>query len=125
MDGIRHASKPGNIQRLSGAVTLKHFMAQHPSLPAAEAAGTQRGLTIGVGLATLCLLAKPKKRRRFVNTDQLLALHDQQQRIEVEYRTMRREATPEVIRHVALKHGEGMVLYSRLNAANADRTSLR
>jgi GNAT superfamily N-acetyltransferase len=34
---------------------------------------------------------------------------------------MRREATPDVIRHVALKHGEGMVLYSRLNAENADR----
>jgi hypothetical protein len=56
-----------------------------------------------------------------VNIGQLLALHDQQQRIEVEYRTMRREATPEVIRHVALKHGEGMVLYSRLTAENADR----
>ena len=56
-----------------------------------------------------------------MNVEQLLALHDQQQRIEVEYRTMRREATPEVIRHVALKHGEGIVLYSRLNAANADR----
>jgi GNAT superfamily N-acetyltransferase len=56
-----------------------------------------------------------------VNTNQLLALHDQQQRSEVEYRTMRREATPEVIRHVALKHGEGIVLYSHLNEANADR----
>jgi GNAT superfamily N-acetyltransferase len=56
-----------------------------------------------------------------VNNSQLLALHDQQQRIEVEYRTMRREATPEVIRHIALKHGEGMVLYSHLTAENADR----
>jgi GNAT superfamily N-acetyltransferase len=56
-----------------------------------------------------------------VDIHQLLALHDQQQRLEVEFRTMRREATPEVIRHVALKHGEGVVLYSRLNAANADR----
>jgi GNAT superfamily N-acetyltransferase len=56
-----------------------------------------------------------------MNIDQLLAVHDQQQRIEVEYRTLRREVTPEVIRHVALKHGEGMVLYSRLNAENADR----
>jgi GNAT superfamily N-acetyltransferase len=56
-----------------------------------------------------------------VNIDQLLALHDQQQRIEFVERTMRREVTPEVIRHVALKHGEGIVLYSRLNAANADR----
>ncbi len=56
-----------------------------------------------------------------MNVDQLLALHDQQQRIEFESRTTRREVTPEVIRHVALKHGEGIVLYSRLNAANADR----
>ena len=56
-----------------------------------------------------------------MNVEQLLALHDQQQRIEVEYRTMRREAAPDVIRHVALKHGEGIVLYSRLNEANADQ----
>jgi GNAT superfamily N-acetyltransferase len=56
-----------------------------------------------------------------MNVDQLLALHDQQQRIEFESRTTRREATPEVIRHVALKHGEGIVLYSRLTAANVDR----
>ena len=56
-----------------------------------------------------------------MNVDQLLALHDQQQRIEFESRTTRREATPEIIRHVALKHGEGIVLYSCLNAANADR----
>ena len=59
MDGIRHASTPGNVQRLSSAVTLKHFMVQHLGLPAAAAAGTQHGLTIGDGLATLCLLAKP------------------------------------------------------------------
>ena len=52
---------------------------------------------------------------------QILALHDQHQRIEIEYRTMRREVAPDVIRHVALKHGEGMVLYSHLNTANADR----
>jgi GNAT superfamily N-acetyltransferase len=53
---------------------------------------------------------------------QLLALHERQQRIEIEYRLTRREVTPEVVRHVALKHGEeGMVLHSRLNAENADR----
>jgi len=56
-----------------------------------------------------------------MESGQLLALHDRQQRIEVEYRMMRREVTPEVIRHVALKHGEGMVLYTRLTTANADR----
>ena len=56
-----------------------------------------------------------------MNPAQLLALHDQQQRIDVEYRNLRREATPDVVRHVALKQGEGFVLYSHLNAENADR----
>ncbi len=56
-----------------------------------------------------------------MNANQILALHDQQQRIEITYRDMRREATPDVIRHVDLKHGYGVVLYSRLTAANADR----
>jgi hypothetical protein len=51
----------------------------------------------------------------------LLALHDLQQRIEIEDRTMRRECTPEVIRHVSERHGEGMVIYSHLNSENADR----
>ena len=55
---------------------------------------------------------------------QLLALHDQQQRIEIEDRTMHREATPEVIRHVSMNQGEGMVIHSRLNAENADRVIL-
>ena len=55
-----------------------------------------------------------------MDVNQILALHDRHQRIEIEYRTMRREATPDVVRHVALEHGYGMVLYSRLTAANAD-----
>ena len=53
---------------------------------------------------------------------QLLALYEQQQRIDIEYRLMRREVTPEVVRYVPLQTGvEGMVLYSHLNAENADR----
>ncbi len=52
---------------------------------------------------------------------QLLALHDQQQRIESEDRTMRREVTSEVVRHVSLNHGEGMIIHSRLTSGNADR----
>jgi GNAT superfamily N-acetyltransferase len=56
-----------------------------------------------------------------VDVTQLLDLHDQYQRIEVEYRAMRREATPDIVRHVALKHGHGMVLYSRLTDTNVDR----
>ena len=56
-----------------------------------------------------------------MNGNELLALHDQYQRIEVEYRTMRREATPDVVRHVALQHGSGIVLYAHLTDANVDR----
>jgi len=57
-----------------------------------------------------------------VDVNELLALHDQHQRIEVEHQGMRREATPDVVRHVALKHGYGgVVLYSRLSEANVDR----
>lgn len=52
---------------------------------------------------------------------QLLALHDQQQRIEIEDRTMRREVTAEVVCHVSLNHGEGMIIHSRLTSGNADR----
>lgn len=53
---------------------------------------------------------------------QLLTLHQRQQRIEIEYRLMQREVTPEVVRYVPLQAGgEGMVLYSHLNAENADR----
>ena len=56
-----------------------------------------------------------------MDTKELLGLHDRQQRIDIVYRNMRREATPEVVRHVALKHGDGIVLYSHLTAADADR----
>jgi len=56
-----------------------------------------------------------------MNTAQLLTLHDQQQRIAVEYHNMRREAAPEVVRHVALDQSEGFVMYSHLNVENADR----
>jgi GNAT superfamily N-acetyltransferase len=52
---------------------------------------------------------------------QLLALYDQHQRIEIEYRTLRREVTPDVVRHVALEHGYGVVLYSRLSEASVDQ----
>ena len=56
-----------------------------------------------------------------MNPSEILALRDQQQRIDIQYRDMQREVTPQVIHHVALKHGEGIVLYSQLNAANADQ----
>jgi GNAT superfamily N-acetyltransferase len=55
-----------------------------------------------------------------MNTNQILALYDQEQRREVEYFNMRREVTPSVIRHIPAPGagGEGVVIYSRLNAAN-------
>jgi GNAT superfamily N-acetyltransferase len=51
----------------------------------------------------------------------LLELFDHDQRIDVRYPDVRREETPFVVRHVALMEGhEGMVVYSRLNADNAE-----
>jgi hypothetical protein len=50
-----------------------------------------------------------------------LTLHDQQQRIDITYHGMRHEATPDVVRHIGLKDKWGMVLYSHLDAENADR----
>ena len=56
-----------------------------------------------------------------MDVNQLLALYDRHQRIEIEHQGMRREAVPEIVRYIAEKHGTGIVLYSRLTDANADR----
>lgn len=50
-----------------------------------------------------------------------LALLDRHQRIELRERGCRREASPEAVRQVHLGKGTGMVVYSRLTEANADR----
>lgn len=56
-----------------------------------------------------------------MNRSELIALFDQDQRVEVEYPGMRREVTPEVVRHVqTTDQGEGMVIFSRLEEANAE-----
>ncbi|HEX6303355.1 MAG TPA: GNAT family N-acetyltransferase [Anaerolineales bacterium] len=56
-----------------------------------------------------------------MNTSQLIALFDQDQRIDVEYPDMRREVTPNVVRHINTSGaGEGMIIYSGLNETNAD-----
>src|SRR5688572_25988882 len=52
--------------------------------------------------------------------DQFLALYDQDQRIDDSFPGIRREVTPEVVRHVDLSGHEGMVLYSCLDESNAD-----
>ena len=51
----------------------------------------------------------------------LLALHDHQQRIDIIYHGMRREVTPDVVRHIGLEDKWGFLLYSHLDAENADR----
>jgi hypothetical protein len=56
-----------------------------------------------------------------MNTPEILSLHDQQQRIDITYHGMRREVTADVVRHVGLEDKWGMVLYSHLDAENADR----
>lgn len=52
---------------------------------------------------------------------ELIAVFDQDQRIEVEYPHTRREVTPHVVRWIDTSGSrEGMILYSRLNETNAD-----
>jgi hypothetical protein len=56
-----------------------------------------------------------------MNKSQIVALYDQDQRKDVEYPDMRREVTPNVVRHVNTSGtGEGTVIYSQLNEANAE-----
>jgi GNAT superfamily N-acetyltransferase len=56
-----------------------------------------------------------------MNRSSLIALFDQDQRIDVEYPGTRREVTPNVVRHIdTSKNPEGMIIYSTLNEANAE-----
>ena len=56
-----------------------------------------------------------------MNKSQMIALYDQDQRIDVEYPGMRREVTPDVVRHIDTSDTrEGMVVFSQLNEANAE-----
>jgi hypothetical protein len=56
-----------------------------------------------------------------MNKSQMIALFDQDQRRDVEYPGMRREVTPEVVRHIDTSGaGDGMVICSQLNHDNAD-----
>jgi GNAT superfamily N-acetyltransferase len=55
-----------------------------------------------------------------MNKSQIIALYDQDQRKDVEYPDMRREVTPNVVRHIDTSNiGEGLITYSQLNGANA------
>ena len=56
-----------------------------------------------------------------MNKPQLLALYDQDQRIDIVYPGIRREVFPGLIRHTNISgYGEGMVLYSRLDEKAVD-----
>jgi len=59
-----------------------------------------------------------------MNKSQMIALYDQDQRKDVEYPKMRREITPNVVRHIDTSDfGKGIISYSQLlNEANADDT---
>ena len=55
-----------------------------------------------------------------MDTPQIIALYDQDQRRDVEYPDARREVTPSVVRHIDTSgSGEGSVIYSHLSEANA------
>ncbi len=57
-----------------------------------------------------------------MNKSQMIALFDQDQRKDVEYPDTRREITPELVRHIVISgSGEGTIVYSQLNEANADK----
>jgi len=55
-----------------------------------------------------------------MDTQELLALYDKEQRIEIEYPDMRKEVLPHVIRFVSDAPGTNFVLYSCLDETNAD-----
>ena len=56
-----------------------------------------------------------------MNPSQWQALYDPDQRIHIQFPNMRREVTPQVVRHVDLSSGgEGMIAYSWLDESSAD-----
>jgi hypothetical protein len=58
-----------------------------------------------------------------MNKSQIIALYDQDQRKDVAYPNMRREVTPNVVRHIDTSGtGEGIITYSQLNEANVEDT---
>jgi hypothetical protein len=58
-----------------------------------------------------------------MNKSQIIALYDQDQRIDVEYPNLLREVKPNVVRHIDTSDiGEGLISYSQLNGANAEET---
>ena len=55
-----------------------------------------------------------------MDTQEILALFDRQQRVEIEYPDMRKEVLPHVVRFTRPAPGMSFVLHSRLDETNAD-----
>ncbi len=57
-----------------------------------------------------------------MNKEDILALFDKEQRLEIQPYKFKREVTPHVVRHIATAAdwGDGMIIYSQLNPDNAD-----
>ena len=56
-----------------------------------------------------------------MNKSQIIALYNQDQRIDIEYPTVRREVTPTVVRYIDTSStGRGTVIYSQLDETNVD-----
>jgi GNAT superfamily N-acetyltransferase len=55
-----------------------------------------------------------------MNQAEILALYDRHERVEAEYPFMRREATDDIIRHIATNDEGGVVIYSRLTHDRVD-----
>ena len=55
-----------------------------------------------------------------MNIDDILALYDLEQRINIEYPDVRKEHRPHVIRYVSEKGGPHFILYSRLAGADVE-----
>ncbi len=56
-----------------------------------------------------------------MNSAQLLAIYDEEQRIKVEYPTARREVTPHLVRHIDTLGQRSYVVYSHLDENNVDQ----
>lgn len=54
------------------------------------------------------------------NMDEIRALYDRQQRLEIDYAGVRREVTPQVVRLVDVPNRRGTLIYSQLDEASAD-----
>lgn len=56
-----------------------------------------------------------------MNKSEIIALYDQDQRKDVEYPDMRREITPDVVRHIDTSGmRKGIISYSQLNESNTE-----